>query len=101
MPGGGSMGTGMPGGGGMTTGMPGGGGMTGGAGGSPVTQQKFMDDIVTFWRQFRDPQNGFWCDNLLPNDLRPCGAQNNFYSAAGTGMGLVSEAIMVELGYQT
>ena len=47
----------------------------------------------------RDPQNGFWCDNLFPNDLRPCGAQNNFYSAAGTGMGLVSEAIMVELGW--
>ena len=28
----------------------------------------------------------------------PCGPQNNFYSAAGTGMGLVTEAIMVELG---
>ena len=27
-----------------------------------------------------------------------CGASNNFYSSAGTGMGLVSEAIMTELG---
>ena len=31
----------------------------------------------------------------------PCGPRNNFYSSAGTGMGLLSEAIMVELGYST
>ena len=30
--------------------------------------------------------------------MTPCGPNNNFYSAAGTGMGLVTEAIMVELG---
>jgi len=65
------------------------------------TQQAIMDDIVSFWRQFRDPDNGFWCDTLRLENFIPCGAQNNFYSSAGTGMGLVSEAIMVELGYQT
>ena len=30
--------------------------------------------------------------------MTPCGPDNNFYSAAGAGMGLVTEAIMVELG---
>ena len=30
--------------------------------------------------------------------MTPCGPNNNFYSSAGTGMGMVSEAIMVELG---
>ena len=30
--------------------------------------------------------------------MTPCGPNNNFYSAAGIGMGLVTEAIMVELG---
>merc|ERR1719420_1705727 len=49
----------------------------------------------------RDPDNGFWCDTLRLENFIPCGAQNNFYSSAGTGMGLVSETIMVELGYQT
>jgi len=67
------------------------------------TQQKIMDDIVAVWRQYRDPENGFWCDSLWfsSGTQTPCGAQNNFYSSAGTGMGLVTEAIMVELGYQT
>lgn len=32
--------------------------------------------------------------------MTPCGPNNNFYSAAGAGMGLVTEAIMVELGYK-
>ena len=58
-----------------------------------------MDDIVGAWRTFRDPQNGFWCDSMWLSDYQtPCGASNNFYSSAGTGMGLVSEAIMTELG---
>ena len=49
---------------------------------------------------FRDPENGFWCDTLRLNQqvMTPCGPNNNFYSSAGTGMGLVTEAIMVELG---
>ena len=49
---------------------------------------------------FRDPDNGFWCDTLRLNEavMTPCGPNNNFYSAAGTGMGLVTETIMVELG---
>ena len=58
-----------------------------------------MDDIVTAWRLFRDQKNGFWCDSMWLSDYQtPCGASNNFYSSAGTGMGLVSEAIMTELG---
>ena len=59
----------------------------------------FLSDLSECTKNIRrDPQNGFWCDNLRLNNLVPCGAQNNFYSAAGTGMGLVTEAIMVELG---
>ena len=63
------------------------------------TRQAIMDDIVGAWNLFRDPGNGFWCDGLWFSDYpTPCGPSNNFYSAAGTGMGLVSEAIMTELG---
>ena len=58
-----------------------------------------MDDIVGSWRLFRDSKNGLWCDSMWLADYQePCGANNNFYSSAGTGMGLVSEAIMTELG---
>merc|ERR1711971_1399479 len=71
--------------------------------GNVSTRQAIMADIVGAWRLFRAPGNGFWCDGLwFSSDYpTPCGASNNFYSAAGTGMGLVSEAIMTELGYQT
>ena len=63
------------------------------------TRQAIMDDIVGAWNLFRDPQNGFWCDSMWLSDYQtPCGPSNNFYSSAGTGMGLVSEAIMTELG---
>ena len=63
-----------------------------------------MEDIVAVWRMFRDPLTGFWCDNLYfadsPEDppTNPCGPEVNVYSSAGTGMGLISEAIMTELG---
>ena len=30
----------------------------------PATQQSLMDDIVGVWREFRDPETGFWCDTL-------------------------------------
>jgi len=62
-----------------------------------------MDDIVGVWSLFRDPKNGFWCDSLwISTDIvTPCGPDNNFYSSAGTGMGLVTEVIMAEIGYQT
>ena len=69
-----------------------------------LSKQKMMEDIVNVWRMFRDPLTGFWCDNLYfaahPDDppTNPCGPEVNLYSAAGTGMGLVSEAIMAELG---
>ena len=56
------------------------------------------NELLTFC--YRDPLNGFYCDGLWFNTaiLTPCGPNNNFYSAAANGMGLVSEAIMVELG---
>jgi len=62
-----------------------------------------MDDIVGVWNLFRDPLTGFWCDSLWisTDDVVPCGPDNNFYSSAGVGMGLVTEAIMAEIGYQT
>ena len=60
------------------------------------------------WNSFRDPVNGAWCDTLrFPDVSDPsaavdtCGESNNFYSSAGTGMGLVSEAISAQLGFQT
>ena len=48
----------------------------------------------------RDPETGFWCGKLRLDRAvsSPCGPDNDFFSSAGTGMGLVSEAVMVELG---
>merc|ERR1712183_776641 len=63
---------------------------TGAPGGNVTTRQKIMDDIVGSWRLFRDSKNGLWCDSMWLADYQePCGANNNFYSSAGTGMGLV------------
>ena len=72
------------------------------AGATAASREDILIDILSVWSQFRDPQTGFWFDTLhLPDtgDLVPCGDSNNFYSSAGTGIGLVSEAIMAELGY--
>jgi len=75
--------------------------------GAPEVRQNILDDLYKVWRAFRDPLNGAWCDNLYFPDveefeeLTPCGEDNNFYSSAGMGMGLVSEAAAVELGIQT
>jgi len=67
--------------------------------------QAILSDFFSVWSQFRDPDNGFWCDTLrFPSsgtDLVPCGPSNNFYSSAGTGMGLLSETISVELGFSS
>jgi len=68
-------------------------------------RQNILDDLFTVWRAFRDPLNGAWCDTLRfageGEEITPCGEGNNFYSCAGMGMGLVSEAAAVELGIQT
>jgi len=73
--------------------------------GASKVRQNILDDLFTVWRAFRDPLNGAWCDTLrfagADNELTPCGDANNFYSSAGMGMGLVSEATAVELGIQT
>merc|ERR1719397_2275065 len=73
--------------------------------GASEVRQNILDDLFTVWRAFRDPLNGAWCDSLHfaddDDELTPCGEGNNFYSSAGMGMGLVSEATAVELGIQT
>jgi len=73
--------------------------------GASEVRQNILDDLFTVWRAFRDPLNGAWCDSLHfaddDDELTPCGEGNNFYSSAGMGMGLVSEASAVELGIQT
>jgi len=58
-------------------------------------------DLVKVWQQFRDPGTGFWCDTLRFQNFVPCGPSNNFYSSAGTGMGLATEAVMTELGFSS
>ena len=42
-------------------------------------------------------KNGLWCDTVAFSGPA-CGANNDRYSSAGTGMGLVSEAVAVEVG---
>ena len=44
------------------------------------------------------PLSSLNCFESLFPPFFPCGPNNNQYSSAGTGMGLVSEAIVVELG---
>ena len=62
-----------------------------------------MNDTFTAWNAFRDPRNGLWCDTIyFSNDTLSdvCGsATNDWYSSAGTGMGLITEAVMAELGF--
>ena len=72
--------------------------------GSSSDQEILFADVFKVWSSFRDPDNGFWCDTLRfpqSGELVPCGSNNNFYSCAGTGMGLLSEAIFAELCYNT
>ena len=94
--------------------------------GSGGLEDPLLVDLVKVWQQFRDPGTGFWCDSLdltqeflvefllrkiskidLPNFSSffilillqvPCGPLHNYYSSAGTGMGLATEAVMTELG---
>lgn len=70
---------------------------------SSELRRQILSDVFTVWRGFRDPLNGFWCDSLWFSTAErlSCGEGNNFYSSAGMGMGLVSEAIAAELGIQT
>merc|ERR1712066_404485 len=62
--------------------------------GASEVRQNILNDHFNFWRAFRDPLNGAWCDSLYPPDhpwmdpdkedyeeLTPCGEDNNFYSS--------------------
>ena len=66
-------------------------------------KRQIFEDALAVWQSFRDPDTGVWCDTLRFNQvpLVQCGPNNNFYSSAGTGMGLVSDAIATELGRYT
>ena len=66
-------------------------------------KRQIFEDALAVWQSFRDPDTGVWCDTLQFNQvpLVQCGPNNNFYSSAGTGMGLVSDAIATELGRYT
>lgn len=55
------------------------------------------NDTLAAWGTFRDPRNGLWCDSVSFSGPA-CGVDNDRYSSAGTGMGLVSEAVAVEVG---
>eukprot|EP00040_Diaphanoeca_grandis_P043704 m.10021 g.10021 ORF g.10021 m.10021 type:complete len:430 (-) comp8069_c0_seq1:68-1357(-) len=59
---------------------------------------KIFTDSMKGWTAFRDPNNGLWCDSVQFPVGPVCGKTNNVYSSAGTGMGLVSDAIQAELG---
>ena len=74
--------------------------------GAPRSPSPLLIDAFAAWEAFRDPLNGLFCDTLsLPTSpdadtaaVVPCGPQNNRYSSAGTGMGLVAEAAFAEAG---
>ena len=56
-------------------------------------------DSFRFWSAFRDPHNGLWCDTIYFNQSSVCGDKaSDFYSSAGTGMGLISDCVFAEVG---
>jgi hypothetical protein len=60
-----------------------------------------LTDAFVFWSAYRDDLNGLYCDSLSSGNVTACGAGNDFYSSAGTGMGMVMECIFAELGLIT
>jgi hypothetical protein len=54
-------------------------------------------DQINFWLAFRDDETGLFCDSLYFDDNQGCGESNNRYSSASTGMGLIMDAVLVEL----
>ena len=65
-----------------------------------------LRDAFRFWFQYRDSETGLFCDNLQVTRAGaaayfhspPCGDQNNLYSVAATGMGLIADCVAAELG---
>ena len=55
-------------------------------------KREIFEDALAVWQAYRDPGNGLWCDTLRfgnqgsAEPIVTCGANNNFYSSAGTGM---------------
>ena len=64
------------------------------------TINQLYQDVFKFWKGYRDPRNGLYCDNQDFQTTTVCGETNYFYSSASLGMGLVAEAIFSELGLQ-
>lgn len=55
-------------------------------------------DAFLFWNAFRDPENGLYCDTISFDSTIVCGSNNNRYSSAGTGMGLIADCVFAEIG---
>lgn len=66
---------------------------------SSAVIDSIMNDTFNAWNAFRDPRNGLWCDTIYFENAVVCGPGNEWYSSAGTGMGLISDAVMAELGF--
>ena len=67
-----------------------------------LPKEKIFSDALSVWNSFRDPENGAWCDTLRFTDdpsalVDTCGESNNFYSSAGTGMGLECDSIEIPI----
>eukprot|EP00930_Biecheleria_cincta_P050753 TRINITY_DN3592_c0_g1_i4.p1 TRINITY_DN3592_c0_g1~~TRINITY_DN3592_c0_g1_i4.p1 ORF type:complete len:696 (+),score=104.90 TRINITY_DN3592_c0_g1_i4:58-2145(+) len=57
-----------------------------------------MRNLFRFWNTYRDQANGLYCDNVKLTDNQVCGKDNNQYSLASVGMGLVMNCIFAEIG---
>eukprot|EP00930_Biecheleria_cincta_P050750 TRINITY_DN3592_c0_g1_i1.p1 TRINITY_DN3592_c0_g1~~TRINITY_DN3592_c0_g1_i1.p1 ORF type:complete len:583 (+),score=91.10 TRINITY_DN3592_c0_g1_i1:48-1796(+) len=57
-----------------------------------------MRNLFFFWTTYRDEENGLYCDNVRLTDNQVCGKDNNQYSLASVGMGLVMNCIFAEIG---
>ncbi|CAE8585260.1 unnamed protein product [Polarella glacialis] len=61
-------------------------------------KEVLLNEMFTFWDAFRDPLTGLYCDSLYFGDSNSCGEDNNLYSSAATGMGLIADCVFAELG---
>lgn len=68
-------------------------------GGAKSSPDRIMTDAFRFWSSMRDRTNGLWCDHIDFKPRTECDGRQ--YSSAGTGMGLVTDALFAELGLLT
>ena len=64
-------------------------------------KESIFNDSLILWDMYRDPLTGVYCDKIYIQSQVPCGPSNNFYSSAGTGMGLIIKTIMAEYGHSS